>query len=98
MPYKKKNSVHNIKKESSFNQFMNEVTLKKSVYDARPLSYRVSKLYDKRVHRRTRSLNRYTLKKKRILSKSREPKIVFPSRSRNSRNSRNTPIPRGTRR
>lgn len=25
MPYKKKNSVHNIKKESSFNQFMNEV-------------------------------------------------------------------------
>ena len=73
---------------------MNEVTLKKSVYDAQPLSYRVSRLYDKRLHRRTRSLNRYTLKKKR--SKSREPKIVFPLK--NSRNNRNSPVPRGTRR
>lgn len=83
------------KERVKFYQFMNEVTLKQSVYDARPLSYRVSKLYDKRVHRRTRSLNRYTLKK-RTKSKSREPKIVFPLR--NSRNSRNSPVPRGTRR
>ena len=83
------------KERVKFYQFMNEVTLKKSVYDARPLSYRVSRLYDKRVHRRTRSLNRYTLKKKGILLKSREPKIVFPHQSRNSRNS---PVPRGTRR
>jgi hypothetical protein len=62
-----------------------------------PQSTRVSRLYDKRVHRRTRSLNRYTLKKRtRSRSKgSREPKIVFPSRSRNSRNSA---VPRGTRR
>jgi hypothetical protein len=77
----------------NFYQFMNEVTLKPSIYDAQPLSYRISKLYDKRIHRRTRSLNRYTLKKRR--KRSREPKIVFPSRSRNSRNSA---IPRGTRR
>jgi len=59
-----------------------------------PQSTRVSRLYDKRVHKRTRSLNRYTLKKRR-LSKSRQPKIVFPSGNRNSRNSA---VPRGTRR
>ena len=76
-----------------FYQFMNEVTLKQSIYDAQPLSYRVSKLYDKRIHRRTRSLNRYTLKKRR--KRSREPQLVFPSRSRNSRN---PAISRGTRR
>jgi hypothetical protein len=64
-----------------------------------PQSTRVSRLYDKRLHRRTRSLNRYTLKKRtKSRSKgSREPKIVFPSRSR-SRNSRNSAVPRGTRR
>jgi len=63
-----------------------------------PQSTRVSRLYDTRVHRRTRSLNRYTLKKRtRSRSKgSREPKIVFASR--NSRNSRNSAVPRGTRR
>ena len=61
-----------------------------------PQSTRVSRLYDKRVHRRTRSLNRYTLKKRRSKSKgSREPKIVFPLI--NSRN-RNSAVPRGTRR
>jgi len=60
-----------------------------------PQSTRVSRLYDKRVHRRTRSLNRYTLKR-RSKSKSREPKIVFPLR--NSRNNRNSAVPRGTRR
>lgn len=62
-----------------------------------PQSTRVSRLYDKRVHKRTRSLNRYTLKKRtRSRSKgSREPKIVFP---KNSRNSRNSAVPRGTRR
>ena len=86
------------KERVKFYQFMNEVTLKKSVYESRPISYRVSKLYDKRVHRRTRSLNRYTLNRKKILSKSRsrEPKIVFPLKK--SRNSRNSPVPRGTRR
>ena len=65
-----------------------------------PQSTRVSRLYDKRVHRRTRSLNRYTLKKRtRSRSKgSREPKIVFPRSSKNSRNSRNSAVPRGTRR
>jgi hypothetical protein len=64
-----------------------------------PHSTRVSRLYDKRVHRRTRSLNRYTLKKRtRTRSKgSREPKLVFVSKS-GLRNSRNTAIPRGTRR
>lgn len=82
------------KERLKFYQFMNEVTLKPSIYNVQPLSYRVSKLYDKRIHRRTRSLNRYTLKK-RISKRSREPKIVFPSRSRNSRN---TAVPRGTRR
>jgi hypothetical protein len=62
-----------------------------------PQSTRVSRMYDKRVHKKTRSLNRYTLKKRtRTRSKgSREPKILFPSRSRNSRNSA---VPRGTRR
>ena len=64
-----------------------------------PQSTRVSRLYDKRLHRRTRSLNRYTLKKRtRTRSKgSREPKLVFVSKS-GLRNSRNTAIPRGTRR
>jgi hypothetical protein len=63
-----------------------------------PQSTRVSRLYDKRVHRRTRSLNRYTLKKRKSTSKgSREPKLVLASRN-GSRNSRNTAIPRGTRR
>ena len=63
-----------------------------------PQSTRVSRLYDKRVHRRTRSLNRYTLKKRKSRSKgSREPKLVFASKS-GLRNSRNTAIPRGTRR
>ena len=63
-----------------------------------PQSTRVSRLYDKRHHRRTRSLNRYTLKKRtKSRSKgSREPKILFSSRK--SRNSRNTAVPRGTRR
>ena len=62
-----------------------------------PQSTRVARLYDKRVHRRTRSLNRYTLKK-RSKSKSREPKIVFSKNSRSRRNSRNSAVPRGTRR
>jgi serine/threonine protein kinase len=61
-----------------------------------PQSTRVSRLYDKRVHRRTRSLNRYTLKNKKIKSKrSREPKLGFTLELINSRNSA---IPRGTRR
>jgi serine/threonine protein kinase len=95
---KNKNLPLSKKDRVKFYQFMNEVTLKKSVYDARPLSYRVSRLYDKRVHRRTRSLNRYTLKR-RTKSKSkgsREPKIIFPLK--NSRNNRNSAVPRGTRR
>jgi hypothetical protein len=64
-----------------------------------PQSSRKASLYDKRIHRRTRSLNRGTLKKKKVRTSSRgsrEPKIVF-TRSR-SRNSRNTAVPRGTRR
>lgn len=61
-----------------------------------PQSTRVSRLYDKRVHRRTRSLNRYTMKRTVRSNGSREPKIVFPSRT--SRNSRNSAVPRGTRR
>lgn len=61
-----------------------------------PQSTRVSRLYDKRVHRRTRSLNRYTLKKRRS-KRSREPKLVFANKS-GSRNLRNNAIPRGTRR
>uniref|UniRef100_A0A6C0D4U9 Protein kinase domain-containing protein n=1 Tax=viral metagenome TaxID=1070528 RepID=A0A6C0D4U9_9ZZZZ len=67
-----------------------------------PQSTRVSRLYDKRVHKRTRSLNRYTLKKRsRSKSKgSREPKIVFGNESKSSKNSRsrNSAVPRGTRR
>lgn len=61
-----------------------------------PQSTRISRLYDKRVHRRTRSLNRYTLKKRPRSKGSREPKILFSSRK--SRNSRNDAVPRGTRR
>jgi len=61
-----------------------------------PQSTRVSRLYDKRVHRRTRSLNRYTIKKRSKSKGSREPKIVFSSKK--SRNSRNYAVPRGTRR
>lgn len=85
------------KERLKFYQFMNEVTLKPSIYAARPLSYRVSTLYDKRIHTRTRSLNRYTIKK-RINSHeqiSLEPKIIMPNMSPNYRSSA---IPRRSRR
>lgn len=82
----------------NFYQFMNEEKLKQSIYDVRPLSYRVSKLYDQRIHRRTRSLNRYTLKRTRKFSPgkgSREPKLVM---NKSGLNRRSSAIPRGTRR
>jgi len=93
---KEKNLPLSKKERLKFYQFMNEVTLKPSIYEGKKLSYRVSKLYDARPHKRTRSLNRYTLKKKIINSLgSREPKIVMnkitPTR-------RSSAIPRGTRR
>ena len=86
------------KERLKFYQFMNEVTLKPSIYAARPLSYRVSTLYDKRIHTRTRSLNRYTIKKKIVNSLERrsiEPKIIMPNMSPNYRSSA---IPRRSRR
>ena len=69
-----------------------------------PQSTRVSRLYDKRVHRRTRSLNRYTLKRRSNASRSkgsREPKIVFSksrSGTKSKSRSRNSAVPRATRR
>jgi hypothetical protein len=77
-----------------------------------PQSTRVSRLYNKRVHRRTRSLNRYTHKKSRSKRKttslnkvSREPRIIFHNQNQNrnrtrnqNRNERGNAVPRGTRR
>ena len=67
-----------------------------------PQSTRVSRLYNKRVHKRTKSLNRYTHKKgkKNIRTKSlnkisREPRIIFHNQNQNERGSA---VPRGTRR
>ena len=66
-----------------------------------PQSTRVSRLYNKRVHRRTKSLNRYTHKKaKKLRTKSlnkvsREPRIIFHNQNRNERGNA---VPRGTRR
>jgi len=68
-----------------------------------PQSTRVSRLYNKRVHRRTKSLNRYTHKKaKKLRTKSlnkvsREPHIIFHNQTQN-RNERDSAVPRGTRR
>jgi hypothetical protein len=90
---KEKQKFYQFKKEAPPRYIRNQYQIQGP--EARiPQSTRVSRLYDKRVHRRTRSLNRYTLKKRK--SKSREPKIVFPSRSRSK--NRNSAIPRGTRR
>ena len=70
-----------------------------------PQSTRVSRLYNKRVHKRTKSLNRYTHKKlqkarsklrtKSLNKVSREPRIIFHNQNQNERN---TAVPRGTRR
>ena len=60
-----------------FYQFMNEVTLKPSIYDARPLSYRISKLYDKRIHRRTRCNSSSSSCKKTNLERHRICSNVF---------------------
>jgi hypothetical protein len=94
---KERQKFYQFKKEAPPRYIRNQYQIQGP--DARiPQSTRVSRLYDKRVHRRTRSLNRYTLKNKKMKSKgSREPKLVFASKS-GLRNSRNTAIPRGTRR
>ena len=91
---KERQKFYQFKKEAPPRYIRNQYQIQGP--DARiPQSTRVSRLYDKRVHRRTRSLNRYTLKRKSKVS--REPKLVLASRS-GSRNSRNTAVPRGTRR
>ena len=91
---KQRQKFYQFKKESSPRYIRNQYQIQGP--EARiPQSTRVSRLYDKRVHKRTRSLNRYTLKKRSRSKGSREPKIIFTSTSRNSRNSA---VPRGTRR